>query len=168
MTNEQLKIIQSQGWTVECESPLEISHSDGSFATMNAAIRVIADVVNEYKQEQPVLEVLETVVQLSAINDFVQNIVASTLVIELDAKRAKELNSYAKEADWKSAYGLVFNPKISIAAFNLLIKINSELNYYDPDSSYKDDVMAFAIALDEKVTYLEHITTTKAVKKFKH
>lgn len=35
------KILKSHGWTIECESPLEIRHEDGSFATMQAANIVI-------------------------------------------------------------------------------------------------------------------------------
>ena len=37
MTDEQKKLLAENGWTVECESPLEIRHEDGSFATSNAA-----------------------------------------------------------------------------------------------------------------------------------
>lgn len=32
--------LQENGWQVECESPLEIRHEDGSFASMNAAYHV--------------------------------------------------------------------------------------------------------------------------------
>jgi hypothetical protein len=35
MTNEE--ILESSGWQIDCESPFEISHEDGSFATLNAA-----------------------------------------------------------------------------------------------------------------------------------
>jgi hypothetical protein len=37
----QEKFLGEKGWTVECESPLEIRHNDGSFATLNAANLVI-------------------------------------------------------------------------------------------------------------------------------
>lgn len=29
--------LEEDGWTIECESPLEIRHKDGSFATQGAA-----------------------------------------------------------------------------------------------------------------------------------
>lgn len=40
------KLLESQGWTVECHSPLEIRHQDGSFATLNAA-RIVIDAIEE-------------------------------------------------------------------------------------------------------------------------
>lgn len=33
--------LESKGWTLECESPLEIRHEDGSFATLNAAQQIL-------------------------------------------------------------------------------------------------------------------------------
>jgi len=38
MTNEDL--LKENGWIIECESPFEIRHKDGSFASMNAAYSV--------------------------------------------------------------------------------------------------------------------------------
>ncbi len=35
------KILAENGWVIECESPLEIRHSDGSFASNNAARIII-------------------------------------------------------------------------------------------------------------------------------
>ncbi|MBK6616193.1 hypothetical protein [Ottowia sp.] len=35
-------LLEQAGWTIECQSPLEIRHTDGSFATLNAA-RAVAD-----------------------------------------------------------------------------------------------------------------------------
>lgn len=34
---EDIKLLEKLGWTVECESPFEIRHEDGSFATGQAA-----------------------------------------------------------------------------------------------------------------------------------
>lgn len=42
-------ILKRFGWTVECESPLEIRHKDGSFASNQAAKIVIEDVLTEDK-----------------------------------------------------------------------------------------------------------------------
>ena len=47
MTNEMEQLLEKEGWTVECESPLEIRHEDGSFATLNAADMVIQYIRNE-------------------------------------------------------------------------------------------------------------------------
>lgn len=51
--NEEKKreILEAKGWTIECESPLEIRHYDGSFATLNAAKIVVEDVLREWLDE---------------------------------------------------------------------------------------------------------------------
>ncbi len=40
------RILEGSGWTLECESPLEIRHDDGSFASGQAA-RIIIDMIAE-------------------------------------------------------------------------------------------------------------------------
>jgi hypothetical protein len=45
MTNEE--ILESNGWQIDCESPFEISHEDGSFATLNAA-NIVLQSFKEY------------------------------------------------------------------------------------------------------------------------
>lgn len=47
MLDEQRAIIEKEGWVVECESPFEIRHEDGSFATGQAAVRVIDHIIFE-------------------------------------------------------------------------------------------------------------------------
>lgn len=37
LMEEDEKILEKNGWTLECESPFEIRHEDGSFATGQAA-----------------------------------------------------------------------------------------------------------------------------------
>lgn len=49
MTTELQQIVEANGWTVECESPLEIRHEDGSFATGQAA-RIVIYYIEEYSQ----------------------------------------------------------------------------------------------------------------------
>jgi hypothetical protein len=39
-TEDDKKLLEKNGWTVECESPFEIRHEDGSFATGQAAMLV--------------------------------------------------------------------------------------------------------------------------------
>lgn len=43
---DDLALLQESGWTVECESPFEIRHDDGSFATENAAKAVVFSLRN--------------------------------------------------------------------------------------------------------------------------
>lgn len=45
------------GWTIECESPFEIRHSDGSFATGQAAHMVVSSL-----HEEELLEKYETMI----------------------------------------------------------------------------------------------------------
>lgn len=42
MSNKEL--LEKEGWIIECESPFEIRHEDGSFATLNAA-NMILDII---------------------------------------------------------------------------------------------------------------------------
>lgn len=39
--NEEEKLLEKYGWTIECESPFEIRHEDGSFASNQAAYMVV-------------------------------------------------------------------------------------------------------------------------------
>jgi hypothetical protein len=41
MSKEDIEILEDDGWIVECESPFEIRHTDGSFATNQAAYSVL-------------------------------------------------------------------------------------------------------------------------------
>lgn len=42
MTREdKFEVLAQNGWTVECESPLELRHEDGSFASGQAAIFIL-------------------------------------------------------------------------------------------------------------------------------
>jgi len=44
MDDNMIELLMSEGWTVECENPLEIRHSDGSFATLQAAESLLMDI----------------------------------------------------------------------------------------------------------------------------
>lgn len=46
------KLLEHFGWTIECESPLEISHEDGSFASGQAADMVAHCVENEWYDDE--------------------------------------------------------------------------------------------------------------------
>ena len=47
MDREDKEILTKNGWEVECESPFEIRHEDGSFATQQAAWIVLQDLRGE-------------------------------------------------------------------------------------------------------------------------
>lgn len=44
------------------------------------------------------------------------------------------------DLEWEKKYDMIFSEEISR---------KFQLNYYDPDTSYREDVMAFMYALDE-------------------
>lgn len=48
MDEEEIELLSEGGWTIECQSPLEIRHEDGSFASGFAAQIVI----DYYKWEE--------------------------------------------------------------------------------------------------------------------
>ena len=48
--------------------------------------------------------------------------------------------------EWSEKYNMIFSSNISLRVFELI-----NLDYYDPDTSYEEDVMAFASALNEWV-----------------
>ncbi len=45
---EDYKLLEANGWEVECESPFEIRTKDGSFASGEAAQIVLADLKSEH------------------------------------------------------------------------------------------------------------------------
>lgn len=49
---------------------------------------------------------------------------------------------------WQIAYGLVFSEDCSSRAYTQLKDLGIDFDYYDPDSSYEDDIRAFADALN--------------------
>ena len=58
------------------------------------------------------------------------------------------------ELEPKTKYGLVFSENGSGAIRDLLGKLNLELEYYDPDEDYMDDVYAYWVALKELINPL--------------
>lgn len=56
MWKDEVDLLEANGWTVECESPFEIRHQDGSFATGQAAKAVLAQLKEEKGwKESPVV-----------------------------------------------------------------------------------------------------------------
>ena len=47
MRTIEVEFLKKHGWTVECESPFEIRHTDGSFATGQAAKAVLDGLMAE-------------------------------------------------------------------------------------------------------------------------
>jgi hypothetical protein len=53
----------------------------------------------------------------------------------------------SESLSWEAKYDLIFSKDISRKVFDLI-----DLRYYDPDTSYEEDVKAFVNALNEKVS----------------
>jgi hypothetical protein len=65
------------------------------------------------------------------------------------------------DVSWETKFELIFSPEISQAIFDTDIS----LDYYDPDTSYEEDVLAFVSAVkhkaDEIRTVLQNINSSK-------
>ena len=55
MDNDE-KLLNKYGWEIECESPFEIRHEDGSFAKMQAAHTVLESIKEEEKNNKICME----------------------------------------------------------------------------------------------------------------
>lgn len=62
-----------------------------------------------------------------------------------------------EDVDWEIKYDLIFSKNVSRRIFTLLSELNIRFDYYDPDTSYEEDALAFANALNEKVEELKKV-----------
>ena len=69
--------------------------------------------------------------------------------------REEESGVVISNAYWETAYEAVFGTSKDVQA--VLRALNTRLEYYDPDTTYEEDVRAFVDALREKVEQLEHV-----------
>jgi hypothetical protein len=78
-----------------------------------------------------------------ALKDLKQRIDTAVAIIESDIP-------------WEIKYTVVFSRNVSARIFTDLKDIGLPRDYYDPDTSHEEDVMAYKVFLDET---LEHIHT---------
>ena len=69
--------------------------------------------------------------------------------------REEEAGASISNAYWETAYEAVFGTSKDV--HSALRALNTRLDYYDPDTTYEEDVRAFVDALREKVEQLEHV-----------
>jgi len=68
-----------------------------------------------------------------------------SLITELSSLK-KEINEiFNSNMSWELKYDLIFSEKLSQQVFELV-----DLDYYDPDTTYEEDVTAFVKALNDK------------------
>lgn len=75
--------------------------------------------------------------------------------VELARLAAKVAES---DADWKTKYQTIFSDEISKTMFTTGLAPD----YYDPDTSYKEDVLAFVDAMNAKADEIEKILNAVA------
>lgn len=63
-----------------------------------------------------------------------------------------------EDVDWEMKFDLVFSQEVSRRVFNLLDALNVSFDYYDPDTSYEEDVLAFSNAFNEKMEELKKVS----------
>lgn len=152
--------LSDNGWTVDDGNELSLTHEDGSVATKQAAMIVARhfapDLIVEHDSDSPEKTQLRAFAKACAANEMAQQHIqnAKNHYIELG-----EESSYDA---WKVAYDFVFNEKVSGAAREALSELNSQLDYYDPDMSYEEDVCAFADALSDKIQELRAVMAPSA------
>lgn len=60
--SEDIKLLEDNGWVMECYSPFELRHEDGSFATGKAADLVLESLKDEDSRRQKCIkEIAETI-----------------------------------------------------------------------------------------------------------
>lgn len=72
-------------------------------------------------------------------------------ISELARLRDRAVHVANSDAEWETKYDLIFSDDMSL----MVMDLDPGFSYYDPDTSYEDDVRAFVDALQERVTELE-------------
>ncbi len=94
ITDKQELVLHLNGWTIECQSPLEIRHQDGSFATLNAAVAVA------FAVEQGFVDNDAEVPEAKAETDsrlHCTRIIAATRIVESDIKDTAPVGEAARK-----------------------------------------------------------------------
>lgn len=73
--------------------------------------------------------------KLVLIAAFRHQVIRANLIIE------------ATDLSWKEKYDLIFCDELSGKCFDLAKKLGEKIDYYDPDTTYEKDVMAFVEAI---------------------
>lgn len=137
MAHTQEAFLAALGWTVECESPFEIRHEDGSFASGQAASMTLLVLQQDAQAEADHAAGQAASKTVTELNRLIGDVLA------LRDAAAKENSSDA----WRTCYNLVFSDRYSGRIGQLRDELNLSLDYADPDMDYDDDVLAYASAL---------------------
>lgn len=75
MKPEDVKLLRKNGWEIECESPFEIRHENGSFASMTAANIIFDKLRNEEDKIKKTIKSLEELNSIELIPLYTESMV---------------------------------------------------------------------------------------------
>lgn len=87
------------------------------------------------------MNTFSAIIMLHNINDRVQH------WVDKAQKSEPSMSEEDQYVMWKTMYDMVFSDNISGRAFEMIQDAGLSMDYYDPDTSYQEDVEAFARAL---------------------
>lgn len=146
--------LNDNGWTVGDDYELSLTHEDGSVATKQAALIIARHFAPDLMAEQD-----SDTPESSQMRAFAKACAASEVAAEYIENATNHDIEHGKDSStvWKTAFDLVFTEQVSGAAHEALAELNAQLDYYSPDTSYEEDVCAFASALSDKIKELRTI-----------
>lgn len=152
--------IESEGWTMVCQSPLELQNIDGSFASMQGANALLRELKEEFKEleKEKITESLPATSTIEEQDNYLLELNNINDKVQIYIKNASESTDYDA---WDLTYERIFNPSVSQRVFSLFNALHVNFNYSDPDTTYEEDVTAFATAFNEKVKKLNKLEFTK-------
>lgn len=56
---------------------------------------------------------------------------------------------------WEATYAMVFSASVSKPIYQALKELNQQFDYYDTDTSYEEDSVTFATAVNDKVEEIQ-------------
>lgn len=151
LTDEDRELLEQNGWTITCESPFEIEHQDGSVATTLAAEYAVMGIIQDLKADAALEE---------DNNNKPEN---AYLLYQRTAEKLNRAVAIAQLEDtedaWETVYDLVFSKNGNRVINKCLNALDvSFADYYDPDTSYQEDVMAYIDALNRTTKKLERFS----------
>lgn len=155
--------IEQQGWEImeEDADSVYLRHNNDSRVYGNAATVVLQQLKTNYNianglEVDTLIDQQTTLKKLNICHETIQNYIqAAWDESAVQSKQQDAGNGYSDE-HWKTTFDLVFKLKTQVVS--LLDELGMELDYYDPDSSYQDDVTAFGDALNNKMENINKIT----------
>lgn len=64
----------------------------------------------------------------------------------------------ADDLTWEEKYDLIFCPDLSTKCFEIAKSLGEKIDYYDPDTSCKEDVEAFVAAVNEYIAKWQRLS----------